>query len=109
MTILVTGGTGFIGQKIVHALRGAREHHVRALVRDVKRGRTLESWGCELVEGDITDAESLRRAADGTDCIVHLVAIIKGRPADFEARDGARHSRPAKPPPWRGEHVASCS
>ncbi len=83
MKVLVTGGTGFVGEGIVHALR-ARDHDVRALVRDVKRGKTLESWGCELVEGDVTDAESLRRATEDSDCVVHLVAIIKGRPADFE-------------------------
>jgi NADH dehydrogenase len=83
MKVLVTGGTGFVGERIVHALR-ARDHEVRALVRDLKRGKTLESWGCELVEGDVTDPESLRAAADGVECVVHLVAIIKGRPADFE-------------------------
>jgi NADH dehydrogenase len=82
-TVLVTGGTGFVGPKIVHALR-AQGRDVRALVRDPRRARTLEAWGCTLVEGDVTDAESLRRAADGVDCVVHLVAIIKGRTADFE-------------------------
>ena len=81
MSVLVTGGTGFVGQRIVHALR-TREHDVRALVRDVKRGRTLESWGCELAEGDVTDLDSLR--TDGVEAVVHLVAIIKGRPHDFE-------------------------
>jgi len=81
--VLVTGGTGFVGTKIVHALR-ARDHDVRALVRNVKRGGRLESWGCELAEGDATDPESLRRATDGVECVVHLIAIIKGRPTDFE-------------------------
>lgn len=83
MKVLVTGGTGFVGPKIVHALR-AREHDVRALVRDRGRAKTLEAWGCELVEGDVTDPESLRTAAEGVDCVVHLVAIIKGSPEDFE-------------------------
>ena len=62
MKVLVTGGYGFVGPKIVHALR-ARDHDVRALVRDRGRAKTLESWGCELVEGDATDPESLRAAA----------------------------------------------
>ena len=65
------------------------------------RGTTLEAWGCELVEGDVTDAESLRRAAEGIETIVHLVAIIKGKPADFErvmeeGNDGARRRRPRR-------------
>jgi uncharacterized protein YbjT (DUF2867 family) len=83
MKLLVTGGTGFLGPKIVHALR-ARDHEVRALVRDRGRAKTLAAWGCELVEGDVTDRATLRSAAEGVDCVVHLVAIIKGRPADFE-------------------------
>jgi uncharacterized protein YbjT (DUF2867 family) len=81
--VLVTGGTGYVGPKIVHALR-ARLHDVRVLVRDAHKAGALDAWGCELVEGDVTEAESLRRAADGTECVVHLVAIIRGRPADFE-------------------------
>jgi NADH dehydrogenase len=81
--ILVTGGTGFIGPKVVHALR-ARELPVRALVRDRARASSLAAWGAELVEGDVTDPESLRRAVEGCDAVVHLVAIIVGRPGDFE-------------------------
>ena len=81
--ILVTGGTGFIGRRIVHALR-AEEQPVRALVRDLHRGETLRAWGCELAQGDVTDPESLRRAVEGCEAVVHLVAIIAGKPAAFE-------------------------
>ncbi len=83
MKILVTGSTGFVGPKVVHALR-ARRHDVRALVRDPRRARTLEAWGCELVEGDVTDPGSLRAAVDGCEVVVHLVAIITGKPENFE-------------------------
>jgi uncharacterized protein YbjT (DUF2867 family) len=83
VTVLVTGGTGFIGPRVVHALR-ARGQEVHALVRDRRRGAALETWGAELAVGDVTDSESLRRATEGVDTVVHLVAIIKGRPADFE-------------------------
>jgi uncharacterized protein YbjT (DUF2867 family) len=83
--ILVTGGTGFVGPKVVHALR-ARELPVRALVRHRggEQARHLETWGCELIEGDMTDAASLSRAAEGAETIVHLVAIRQGKPPDFE-------------------------
>jgi uncharacterized protein YbjT (DUF2867 family) len=81
--ILVTGGTGFVGPTIVHALR-ARDLPVRCLIRDRSRGKTLESWGCELAEGDVTDPASLTRAAEGCDTVVHLVGIIQGKPEDFE-------------------------
>jgi NADH dehydrogenase len=83
MTVLVTGGTGFVGPHVVHALR-ARELPVRALVRDSQRASRLASWGVELTQGDVTDPTSLRSAMDGVDAVVHLVAIIKGSPADFE-------------------------
>jgi uncharacterized protein YbjT (DUF2867 family) len=81
--ILVTGGTGFVGPKIVHRLR-AQEQAVRCLVRDADRARDLASWGCELAKGDVTDAESIRRAVDGCDVVVHLVAIIQGKLQQFE-------------------------
>jgi NADH dehydrogenase len=83
VTVLVTGSAGFIGQHVVHALR-AREVPVRALVRDRTRASRLAAWGAELVEGDVTDLDSLRAAVAGADVVIHLVAIIKGSRADFE-------------------------
>jgi uncharacterized protein YbjT (DUF2867 family) len=81
--ILVTGGSGFIGPKIVHALR-AEDRPVRCLVRDPGRAGQLRAWGCELAAGDVTDTDSLRRAVEGCDTVIHLVAIIEGKPEDFE-------------------------
>ena len=83
MTVLVTGGTGFVGPHVVHALR-AKEIAVRALVRDPARASRLAAWGVELATGDVTDPASLRAACAGVDAVVHLVAIIRGRPVDFE-------------------------
>jgi uncharacterized protein YbjT (DUF2867 family) len=81
--VLVTGGTGFIGPKIVHALR-AHERDVRALARSPERASRLAGWGAEVVAGDVTDSASLTAALDGCTHVVHLVAIIRGRSADFE-------------------------
>jgi uncharacterized protein YbjT (DUF2867 family) len=81
--ILVTGGTGFVGSRVVHALR-AEDKPVRCLVRDPARAEQLGSWGCELIDGDMTDAHSLRTAVAGCDTVVHLVAIIDGKPEDYE-------------------------
>jgi uncharacterized protein YbjT (DUF2867 family) len=81
--ILVTGGTGFIGAKVVHALR-AEGRDVRCLVRRPERAGTLKAWGCELARGDVTDAESLRRATAGCDAVIHLVSIITGPRSEFE-------------------------
>jgi len=81
--ILVTGGTGFIGPKVVHALR-AQGRDVRALVRSPDRGAQLASWGVELATGDVTDPVTVRNAIDGCTHVVHLVAILRGRPQDFD-------------------------
>jgi NADH dehydrogenase len=83
MTVLVTGGTGFVGPHVVHALR-ARELPVRALVRTPQRASRLAAWGVELAQGDVTEPASLRAAMEGVDAVVHLVAIIKGSAADFD-------------------------
>jgi uncharacterized protein YbjT (DUF2867 family) len=90
--ILVVGGTGFVGPKIVHALR-TEDRPVRCLVRDPARAKDLAAWGCELVQGDVTDPESMRRAVAGCDVVVHLVAILQGKPEDFERvmTQGTRH------------------
>jgi uncharacterized protein YbjT (DUF2867 family) len=83
MRVLVTGGTGFVGPHVLHTLR-ARDMPVRALVRKSARTSQLAAWGVELAVGDVTDPASLQAACDGIDAVVHLVAIIKGRPEDFE-------------------------
>jgi NADH dehydrogenase len=81
--ILVTGGSGFVGGHVVHELRG-RGLAVRCLVRDPRKAQKLEAWGCELVRGDMTDPASLRRAVDGIETVIHLVAIRQGRLRDFQ-------------------------
>jgi NADH dehydrogenase len=87
--ILVTGASGFVGRHVVQALLSAGKD-VRALVRDPKKGASL---GSELVEGDMTDAASLRRAVEGVDAVVHLVAIRQGKQEQFQQImvDGTRN------------------
>jgi NADH dehydrogenase len=90
--VLVTGGTGFVGPHIVSAIVEAG-HFVRVLER--KPG-TWQKAGLpcqEAVQGDMTDAASLRRAVEGQDVVVHLVAIIAGKQEEFERimEQGTRH------------------
>ena len=81
--LLVTGGTGFVGGHVVRALREAGKG-VRCLVRDRRRAEALEGLGCEIAEGDMTEPGSLRRAVQGIEGVVHLVAIRQGKEEQFE-------------------------
>jgi uncharacterized protein YbjT (DUF2867 family) len=83
VTVLLTGGTGFVGPYVAHQLRG-QDVALRALVRKPSRATRLTAWGVELAAGDVTDPASLRAACEGVEAVVHLVAIIRGRPQDFE-------------------------
>ena len=83
MKVLVTGGTGFVGPKIVNAFVDAG-HWVRVLERKPGTWKGAGLRCQEAAEGDVTDADSLRRAAAGCDAVVHLVAIITGSARDFE-------------------------
>jgi uncharacterized protein YbjT (DUF2867 family) len=79
---------------------------VRAMVRSDKGAAALAGEDCELVRGDVTDPESLRAAVTGCDAVVYLVAVIAGRPDDFERviAQGTRNllgaARDAAVPRW---------
>jgi uncharacterized protein YbjT (DUF2867 family) len=81
--VLVTGGTGFVGAGVVRALVDAG-HTVRVLERTTGKAAKVGLEGVDTVQGDMTDAASLRAAVDGQDAVVHLVAIITGKPREFE-------------------------
>ena len=81
--ILVTGATGFIGRHLVAGLR-SREQPTRCLVRSEPRAHKLEAQGCALARGNMADPTSLRAACEGIDTVIHLIAIIRGKPSDYE-------------------------
>ena len=72
MTILVTGGTGLVGSRLLPRLAAAGID-CRALVRP---GKTVPS-GVTAVEGDILDPVSLVEAVQGVEAIVHLAAVLR--------------------------------
>ena len=82
MRILVTGATGFVGPSVVRQLVDDG-HTVRVLEHTAGSSAALPSQ--EAVVGSMTDAASLRAAAEGQDTVVHLVAILTGKPEEFRS------------------------
>lgn len=80
MRVLVTGATGFTGGHLAATL-AAQGDEVRALVRPKSRARfeasRLPSLGVSVVEGDLADATSLARAADGVSVVYHIAATYR--------------------------------
>jgi uncharacterized protein YbjT (DUF2867 family) len=83
MKVLVTGATGFVGPAVANAIADAG-HDVRVLERKPGAWREAGIRCQEAVQGDVTDADSLRRAANGMEVVVHLVAIRQGKREQFE-------------------------
>jgi uncharacterized protein YbjT (DUF2867 family) len=78
MNVLITGGTGFVGQSVVRSLHEAG-HHVRVLVRrpnGLRAQRLAALYGVELRVGQLHDVETLGPVVAGVDAIIHLVGII---------------------------------
>jgi uncharacterized protein YbjT (DUF2867 family) len=72
--VLLLGAGGFVGRHLAQELL-QKNIPVRALVRDPDKVKPLLPASVEIVQGDITDAESLKAACVGCQAIYHLVAI----------------------------------
>jgi nucleoside-diphosphate-sugar epimerase len=75
--LLLTGGAGFIGSHLVERL--AAKNRIRVLDtfrRDALRPAGLDRLpSVEVVQGDVMDADSVKRAMEGIDHVVHLASI----------------------------------
>jgi dihydroflavonol-4-reductase len=85
MRVLITGGTGFVGSHTVVAVVRAG-HDVRLLVRRPERvDHALAPFGLQaedVVTGDVLDADSVQRAVDGCDAVIHAAALYSVDPRE---------------------------
>jgi nucleoside-diphosphate-sugar epimerase len=84
MTICVTGGTGFLGSRVVAELLGAN-HHVRCAIRSAAKGAELvarlgvEQRGrLQLTIGTLDRSDFCRELLRGCDTVVHIAAPLTG-------------------------------
>lgn len=80
--ILVTGATGHIGNVLVRELRQKGEE-VRALIFPGEDTQSIKDLGVEMIEGDVLDIESIRRAMEGIHVVYHLAGVISIMPGQF--------------------------
>jgi dihydroflavonol-4-reductase len=80
-TILVTGGTGFVGSHLVERLLSLG-YNVRCLLRYPDKRRWLADLPVEVTPGDITVPESLSQAVQGADAVVHAAALLKAKSSE---------------------------
>ncbi len=81
MKYLVTGGCGFIGGNLVRFLLGSRTGASVRILDALTYAGSLDNLGAaaedarvEFIQGDICDAEAVRRAMDGCQAVIHLAA-----------------------------------
>jgi UDP-glucose 4-epimerase len=89
MNVLVTGGAGFIGSNLVRLL--VSQGHDVTVLDDLSSGhrKNLELIpGVRFIEGDVRDADAVRRAMSGAEAVFHLAASVgNARAIDDPIRD----------------------
>ncbi|WP_224248085.1 NAD-dependent epimerase/dehydratase family protein [Hyalangium gracile] len=76
MRAFVTGGSGFVGKRLIAALR-EKGHEVRAIARSEAANAEVRQAGAEPVPGDLSDVDALKRGMEGCEVVFHSAAYVK--------------------------------
>lgn len=79
--VLVTGGTGFIGGRLVECLVLDYHADVRVLVRNFTRAPRIARFPIEMFPGDVAEAGAVEKAVDGCEIVFHCAYGNVGSPA----------------------------
>ena len=84
-TVFVTGGSGFIGGRLIERLR-SEGHTVKALARSEAAAARVRERGAEPVSGELGEEASMRAGAQGCELAFHAAATLGdwGTPEEFE-------------------------
>ena len=82
--VLVTGGTGFVGGRLVERLAHAGAQ-VRVLVRNFSRATRIARFPVEMLAGDLIDSGAVAKAVRDVDTVFHS-AVGSGGDEDMERR-----------------------
>ena len=82
-TIFITGGTGYIGSRLIKALQQKGGYRIKTLVR--KGSEHKLPPGCEVIFGNALDASTYVDAVAGVDIFVHMIGVPHPSPAKKEA------------------------
>lgn len=85
--VVVTGGTGSFGQRIVRALLGHSPREVVVFSRDEKKQwdlrQSLDDVRVTFSLGDVRDARRIREVVDGADVVFHAAALKQVPSCEF--------------------------
>jgi len=93
MKVFIAGASGVLGRRLLRQFT-ARGHSVIGLAHSPKSETVVEESGGEPRQADLFDADSLARAAEGCDTVIHAATAIpkkqKPAPADWAMNDHIR-------------------
>jgi NADH dehydrogenase len=89
MQVSIIGGTGFVGTYIIQSLLSAG-HTPKVLVRLGSEHKLINQEQCKIVNGDISDQQSINECLAGSDAVIYLIGILREIPKQNITFEGSQ-------------------